>query len=110
MVVTFVLQLCLVFNDIDNGTNHTALTGKNKVFCAKTHLCCNINTRNINLRYWYSGFQTFLLHIWGIGCLFLITTVIKKTFMHEGCVPYKTMHPDAECLRKKCCNCNKNKL
>lgn len=20
--------------------------------------------------------------------------------MHEGCVPYKTMHPDAECLRK----------
>lgn len=45
----FVQQLCLVFNYIENGTNHTALTSKTKkVFRAKVHLCCNINTRNIN--------------------------------------------------------------
>lgn len=37
----------------------------------------------------------------GVCCvLFLKTTVIKKLFMHEGCVPYRTMHPDAECLGK----------
>lgn len=97
----FVQKLCLAFNYIENGTNHTALTSKIKCFVPR---CISAATLRQEILIKGAGTlisRHFLLHIWGIGCLFLITTVIKKTFMHEGCVPYKTMHPDAECLGKE---------
>lgn len=48
---------------------------------------------------WFSGIFYCISGVSGV--LFLKTTVIKKLFMHGGCVPYRTMHPDAECLGGK---------
>lgn len=56
-------------------------------------------TKGTGMVLWFPGIFTAYLVFWVF--VFNYHCNKKKTFMHEGCVPYRTMHPDAECLRQK---------